>query len=141
MLKYELTVSFSDCDGLGHVNHAKYFTYMEEARGDVFRMFNPSLKLKDWNLIVASARCDFLKQVSYAEKITVLSWISRLGTASYTIDHAIQNEAGDYVARGQGVLIAYDYNTQKAVPISPKVREELLRHQEGPADAPALRQG
>ncbi|QQE80360.1 thioesterase family protein [Alicyclobacillus sp. SO9] len=139
MLTHQVRVSFSDCDGLGHVNHAKYFTYMEEARADVFRFFNPTLELDKWNLIVVSARCDYLQQVSYMETLTVLTWISKVGTASFTVDHVIQNETGDYVARGQGVLIAYDYKAQKAHAIWPEAKEKLQQHGVPPEGVPPLR--
>ena len=32
LLNYRLTVRFSDCDPLGHVNNAVYSTYIEQAR-------------------------------------------------------------------------------------------------------------
>ncbi|WDM02815.1 acyl-CoA thioesterase [Alicyclobacillus cycloheptanicus] len=138
MFTYELTVAFSDCDGLGHVNHAKYFTYMEEARRDVFRLFNPTLALDRWNLIAASARCDFLAQVKYAETLTVHTWVSRLGNSSFVVDHAIWNAAHQCVARGQTTLIAFDYATQKSTPLRPEVREALSRHTTPPEGVPAL---
>lgn len=139
MFEKHLTVRFGECDGLGHVNNGTYFTYMEDARIDVFRVFNPALALCDWNLIVASTRCDFLAQVTYAEEINVMTWISRLGTSSFTVDHALQNHAGTWVARGQAVLIAYDYASGKPQPMSPEVRAALAAHAQGPTGAPTLR--
>ena len=32
LLRHRLQVRFSDCDPLGHVNNAKYLTYLEQAR-------------------------------------------------------------------------------------------------------------
>jgi acyl-CoA thioester hydrolase len=81
----EVVVRFGECDGLGHVNNGTYFTYMEEARMDIFRLFNPTLELSKWNLIVASTRCDFLQQVTYAETLKIFTWISRIGLWSITL--------------------------------------------------------
>lgn len=139
MLTKPIVVAFSDCDGLGHVNHARYFTYMEEARADVFRLFNPSLALDKWNLIVASARCDYLGQVGYAETLSVDTWISRIGNSSLVIEHAIWNNKRDCVARGQAVMIAYDYETQSAIGLWPEVRTELESHSTPAEGAPNLR--
>ena len=119
MFVHPIVVAFSDCDGLGHVNHAKYFTYMEEARRDVFRLFNPTLALDEWNLIAASARCNYLGQVGYREMLTVETWISHIGNSSFTVEHAIWNESRVCVARGQAVLIAFDYAAQKPRAIWP----------------------
>ncbi|WP_029423251.1 acyl-CoA thioesterase [Alicyclobacillus macrosporangiidus] len=139
MFVKSLTVRFSECDGLGHVNNGMYFTYMEDARVDIFRIFNPSLDLARWNLIVASARCDFLRQVKFAETLTVYTWIGRIGRTSFTVEHALQNADGAWVARGQAAMLAFDYEAGQPKPLWPEVRAELERHQEGPPGAPELR--
>lgn len=139
MFVKELTVAFSDCDGLGHVNHAKYFTYMEEARMDVFRVFNPTLALDEWNLIAVSARCDFLAQVTYAETLRVETWISRIGNSSFVVEHAIWNAQRVCVARGQGVLISFNYGAQKAAPLTAELRDRLAAHQTAPDGVPELK--
>ena len=36
-----LQVRFNECDALGHVNNAVYYTYMETARTELFRMLDP----------------------------------------------------------------------------------------------------
>lgn len=112
---------------------------MEDARTDLFALFNPSLALPKWNLIVAGTRCDFLAQVTFAEWLTVFTWISKIGNSSFVVEHALQNDRGEYVARGQATLIYYNYERGKAESIPEQVRGELNQHSEGPADAPALR--
>jgi acyl-CoA thioester hydrolase len=139
MFTYETTVRFSECDALGHVNNTVYFIYFEEARTEIFRIFNSSLDTKRWNLIVASTSCDFLSQVKYAEKLTVYTWIGRLGNSSFEVHHAIKNEKGVWVARGKATLLRFDFDQQKAVPLSESIREELLKHSKSPEDVPPLR--
>ncbi len=134
-----VSVRFGDCDGLGHVNNAMYYTYMEEAREAVFRIFNPSMKLETWNLIVVSTRCDYLRQVGFAEKLTIYTWISRLGSSSFTVDHALANQNGEWVARGQAVLIGYDYEREQASPLTDAIQQALKTHMEAPEGAPTLR--
>ncbi len=136
---HEVKVRFSECDGLGHVNNAKYYTYMEEAREDIFRLFNPSLRLETWNLIIVSTRCDYLHQVGYAEILKVYTWIGRMGKSSFDVEHAIANERGEWVARGQGVMIGYDYNAQKSEPVPGEIARVLAEHREAPVGAPDLR--
>lgn len=139
MFERNITVRFGECDGLGHVNNGMYFTYFEDARIDIFRLFNPSLELSRWNLIVASAKGEFLKQVTYAETIRVLTWIGKIGNSSFVAEHGIQNEQGEWVARGQAVLLAYDYESGQPQALWPEIREALTLHLEPPADAPNLR--
>jgi acyl-CoA thioester hydrolase len=139
MFKNEITVRFNECDSLGHVNNSNYFIYFEESRRDIFRIFNPNLSIADWNLIVASTQCDYIREIGYSQKITVYSWISRIGTSSFTIDHAISDEQNHWVARGKAVLASYDFETRKSVPLTKEIKESLLTYCEGPTDVPALR--
>lgn len=139
MLTHQVTVRFNDCDGLGHVNNAVYLTYFEEGRKDLFRIFNPSLDVQKWNLILASTRCDFLKQVMYAETLTVYTWISRLGSSSFEVEQAMRDEAGNWVARGRATMLGFDFGTQKAAPMTEEIRAELMKHGEAPEGAPELR--
>ncbi len=132
-------VRFNDCDALGHVNNAVYFTYFEECRKEFFRIFNPSLDIHAWNLIVASTRCDFLQEAVYAQKLTVYGWIGKVGSSSFEVEHAMADEQGNWVARGKATLLGFDFANKKAVPLSAEIRDELLQHGEGPAGVPAIR--
>ncbi|MCY0894566.1 MAG: thioesterase family protein [Acidibacillus sp.] len=139
MFTKQINVRFSECDGLGHVNNTTYYVYMEEARVDLFSLFIPTLDLNEWNLIVASTRCDYLRQVTFAETITVYTWLSRIGSSSMIIEHALQNADGLWVARGQAVMISYDYKDQQATPITADVREILSKHMSAPDGVPDIR--
>lgn len=139
MFQFDTVVRFNECDALGHVNNTVYFIYFEEARSDIFRIFNPELDTNNWNLIVASTSCNFLSQVNYAEKLTVYTWIGRLGNSSFDVEHAIQNEHGVWVARGKATLLGFDFKQNKAVPLSENTRLELTKHSVEPDGAPALR--
>jgi acyl-CoA thioester hydrolase len=139
MFTREIDVRFSDCDGLGHVNNGVYFVYMEEARADIFRLFVQDVRLSEWNLIVASARCDFLRQVTYGQRLSVFTWIGSVGNSSFVVEHALRDDTGAYVGRGQGTLLHYDYAVGTPQPLPADVRRQLLAHGQGPEDAPALR--
>ncbi|WP_281178193.1 acyl-CoA thioesterase [Alicyclobacillus shizuokensis] len=129
---------FGECDGLGHVNNTTYFTYMEHARMDVFRLFNPTLSVAQWNLIAASTRCDFLQQATYAQPLTVYTWIGRIGNRSFDVEHAIQAEDGTWVARGQATLVTFDYQRNQSRPLTDAEKQALQQHLGGPQEAPAL---
>lgn len=125
MHTYTFQVRFSDCDGLGHVNNTVYFVYMEEARKEIFRIFNPTLELKRWNLIIASATCDFRKQANYAEQLTVHTFLSKIGNSSMVVEHRIHNERDELVAEGRAVMIFFNYETQKTESIPSELRPQL----------------
>lgn len=139
MYIHEIVVRFSDCDPLGHVNNATYFTFFEEARSELFRLFTPDLDVHNWKLILASTRCDFLQEVLYAQKITVFTWVTRLGTSSFDVEHAIQDEQGNWLARGKATMLGYDFAQKQASPLREETRAELLKHSAPPAGVPPLR--
>lgn len=138
MFEKSIVVRFGECDGLGHVNNGTYFTYFEDARIDVFRLFNPDLSLSNWNLIVASTRADFLKPATYAQTLSILTWIGRIGNSSFTVEQVMMNQAKEYVARGQTSLIAYDYAAGRSVPLWPAVHKGLAEHLLAPDGVPEL---
>lgn len=125
MHKYPFQVRFSECDGLGHVNNTVYFVYMEEARRDLFKIFNPALDLKQWNLIIASASCEFRKQATYADLLTVHTYLSKIGNSSMVVEHKIFNVSDELIAEGKAVMIFFNYAEQKAERIPDDLRKEL----------------
>ncbi|MBX6353331.1 MAG: acyl-CoA thioesterase [Thermoflavifilum sp.] len=139
MFERRVTVRFNDCDGLGHVNHAIYFTYMEEGRRDIFEIFNRGVDIRRWNLILASARCDYLAQVRYGEVLTVYTWIGRMGRTSFSTEHAIRREDGSWAARGRGIVLRFDYEENRPVPLDDALRARLEAHRTPPVGAPELR--
>ncbi|MGE1126359.1 acyl-CoA thioesterase [Bacillus wiedmannii] len=139
MFKHDTIVRFSECDSLGHVNNANYFTYFEEARNDLFKIFNPSLKVESWNLIVASTQCDFIREAVYAQKLVVSTWISKIGNASFQVEHVIQDENQNWIARGKVILVHFNFQTQKSIPLSQEIRNVLSEHIEAPKGVPMLR--
>ena len=114
----ELTVRFADLDAMGHLNHAKYLTYMEQARilymQDVCG-FNGIWA--DLSIILASVTCDYLMPVAFAETITVYTRCSRIGGKSFDLEYALLNEQDDTVAIGKTVMVAFDYESNQTMPI------------------------
>ncbi|MGN2620999.1 acyl-CoA thioesterase [Bacillus stercoris] len=139
MYETDIVVRFNDCDSLGHVNNAVYFTYLEEARKELFKIFNPSLSVKSWNLIVASTQCDFLQESIYAQKITVYTWVSRIGKSSFDVEHAIQDNKKNWIARGKVALVSFNFKERKSVPLKKEIQELLFKHQDSPVNVPSLR--
>ena len=52
----------------------------------------------------------------------------RVGTKSFTLSFAIASaSSGKDVATGEGVMVAFDYFTQRSIPILPPLREAIER--------------
>ncbi len=68
-----ITVRFADLDAMGHLNHAKYLTFMEQARVLYVREvcgFGGSWE--NFGMILARVACDYHQPVSFAEVVIIL---------------------------------------------------------------------
>lgn len=125
-LSTKLQVRFNECDGLGHVNNAVYYIYMETARMELFQMLDPEMDLKDWKLIVASTSCEYKAQASFAQWLKVTTEVERIGKSSFTVLHRISDLKSDReIAVGRAVMVHYNYHEQKSVPLTPEMKSAL----------------
>lgn len=126
-----ILVRFADCDMLGHVNHAKMFTYMEEARGhyltDILKMeFTPSKTSPDVSAILAEASCAYKSPAKFEETLTIQTRILELGRSSFVMDYRIiEQKTSRLVATGKTTGVFFDYKNQKSVSIPVEIREKI----------------
>ena len=107
---------FRDCDALGHVNNAVYSTYLEQARLSMLGKLD--------SFILARVEIDFLAQLRAGDELEIRTRCSRIGTKSFELEHEIWSD-GTAAARGQSVLVAYDYARGESVPLPDEVRARL----------------
>lgn len=123
-----LYVRFADVDSMGHVNHAKYLTYMEQARICYARdILGWGGTFKTLGMILASISVDYKLPIQFGETVRVLSRVTRLGTKSFDMAYIIKREADSTIfATAHSVLVAYDYLTEQSVPMPNDWREKVL---------------
>ncbi len=127
MFYFELQPRFNDTDALGHISNTTLPIWFEQARTPLFQMFNPTLDVKTWPLIIARVEIDFVAQSFWHLPVEIRTGIGRVGNSSFqAVQEAWQD--GKLIARGKAVLIHFDYKTEKAVPISEEVRSQLAEH-------------
>src|SRR3982751_4731987 len=133
---YRLEVRFRDCDPMGHVNNAVYFTYLEQTRLAHWRSlwgFGTSALSPDLpRVIVAHAECDYRRAARYGDMLDVRLHVVEIGRTSFKYEYEIVDDQGRTVATAQSVQVMYDYAAEKPVPIPGEIRELL---------APAGRRG
>ena len=109
-------VRFRDCDAMGHVNNAVYSTYLEEARigvlGDLI------------DFILARVEIDFRAELRNGEDVEVRTRCARVGTKSFDLEHVVRADGG-VVAEAKSVLVGYDYDAGRSVPITDTTRRRL----------------
>lgn len=122
----KITVRFADLDVMGHLNHAKYLTYMEQARVLYIRdVCGFEGTWEEFGVILANITCDYHMPVAFAEEVTIYTRCSRMGGKSFDFEYVIQNEAGESVASGKTVLVAFDYEANITISIPQQWRENM----------------
>lgn len=122
-------VRFCETDALGHISNISYFIYLEEARTDFFIELGFGADLEDWKVILASAKCDFVRQGYYNQKLKVVSEVRKIGNSSFTIVHRIEDEeTGELIANGEASAVYFDFKEQKSERIPDNLRNMLEKH-------------
>src|SRR3990172_8607581 len=128
---HPVEVRYGDLDPQGHLNNAKYLTYFETARINYFvnlGLFMPGHSFMDIGVILADARVTFHASVEYGMPVKVGVRTSRLGNKSMTVEQNIVHaETGEVLASGQVILVAFDYHTNKSLPIPDVMREKISK--------------
>ncbi|MDX1451995.1 MAG: thioesterase family protein [Oleiphilaceae bacterium] len=127
MLSTVIQPRFSDTDALGHISNTAFPIWFEEARTGLFRIFHPTLDVKTWPLIIARIELDILAQTYWGSDVRIDTYLSKVGNAScHIIQEAWQNDV--LVAKGKAVMIYFDYQQNKSVPIPEAIRDQLAMH-------------
>jgi acyl-CoA thioester hydrolase len=123
----EVEVRLSDTDAMGHVNNARYLTYVEIARVAYHeQVIGKPLPLgvhgAEEGMILADIRMTYRAQAFFGETITVETRIDRIGTTSFTMVHRMTAPASRYgparlVATSEAILVSYDYGTDRPIPV------------------------
>lgn len=129
---HPIEVRYGDLDPQGHVNNAKFMTYMEQARVNYIR----NLDLWDGSsflhigFILAEARITFLSPILFTQQVRVGVRVSRLGNKSLDMEYRIEDtQTGQELARGSSVQVAYDYRLAKTIPLPDNWRQAIIKYE------------
>ena len=127
---YDVEVRFSDLDALGHVNNARFLTYMEQARINYFKDLGlwSGNSLYEIGFILADAHVNFRSPILFGQAVSVQLGITRLGNKSMTMHYRmVDKNSGRELSDGSTVLVTYDYHASATVPIPPDWRAAIRR--------------
>lgn len=125
-------VRFRDIDAFGHVNNAVVSTYVELARvrylRDVLRL-NPVGPQDRMPLILAMIRIDYRSPIFLDDRVEVGSRVDWVGRTSFHMSHHLQQQDGRELARTESVLVTYDYERARPMPVPDDWRAALTAHE------------
>jgi acyl-CoA thioester hydrolase len=132
--KTPIQIRFKDIDRLGHVNNANHITYFELARVDYFNMLMGKGAKIDWDnesLILARMEMDYKQPILLDDKVSVYTWVSRLGSKSFDMSCSIVKEvpggADIEIAKGLAVIVCFNYKLNQTILIPEAWKEKMLQ--------------
>ncbi|SMD10592.1 acyl-CoA thioesterase [Pedobacter nyackensis] len=128
--KYKTVIEtrFTDFDMMGHVNNAKYFTYMEIARS---KYWNHAIQW-DWKktgVVIAKASLEYILPVFIEDKISIYVRTSRIGTSSFDLEYLLVklvHGKEEICNRGKTTCVAFDYASKSSFPIPHHEKERMI---------------
>ncbi|AQQ69120.1 thioesterase [Microbulbifer agarilyticus] len=127
MFSFQIEPRFSETDALGHINNTVVPVWFEQGRTPIFELFNPTLDLQKWNLILKKMDVDFVAQIYLYSPVEIRTSLSNVGNTSMTIHQEVWQK-GKLVAQGDCVMVHFDYAQQTKAPIPEDVKQTLLEH-------------
>jgi acyl-CoA thioester hydrolase len=110
-------VRWDDIDAFGHVNNAKYLTYIQEAR---------FLWSSIIEMVVARAEVDYMEPIYEGGRFyDVNLWVESIGNSSFTMAYEVVGDNGVVHAKVRTVQVAISMETKKSRPLKDSEREFL----------------
>ena len=129
-LHVKVNTRWRDLDAFGHVNNAVFATYIETARGTLFKKWSLPFDGTGQSLTVASISIDYWQQLKHPSEIIVGQKISSVGTKSFNIESSIfiNSDQKNPIATSIVVVVCFDFDKQKSVPVFKKIIDEFKEH-------------
>lgn len=124
-------VRWDDIDAFGHVNNAKYLTYIQEARfqWSWYQYASKNEKPTLVEMVVANAEVDFLVPIYEGGRFyDVTLWVDSIGNSSFTLGYEVIGDNGVIHAKVKTVQVAVSMETKKSRPLTEPEREFLKQY-------------
>jgi acyl-CoA thioester hydrolase len=132
-----LEVRLGDLDPFGHVNNAVIATYVEQGRVLYLRdVLGTGVDPVSMPFILARLEIDYLSQVQFSDAVEVGSRVDWIGRTSIGMSHLLINQGARELARSEAVLVAFDYDVEKPMPVTDSWRAIMVAHEGRPLDRP-----
>ena len=125
-ISVEIPVLWGDLDSFGHVNNARYFTWLEAARMAYFARVGLETSGADITVgpILATTTCNFLAPVHHPDTVTVQTRVPRVGNTSFQMDYRVSTPE-HAVAEATAIIVVVDYRSSSKIRVPDPVRAAI----------------
>lgn len=129
---YRDTVRYGDCDMHQHMNHARYLTFMEQARIGYLEALGMTVgpDLRTIPFVLVHASCDYRAMAHINDEVVTALGVTDIGRTSVTMAYRMTRGSDDtLLAEGKTVMAMYDYDRMESISVTDdfKQRVEQLR--------------
>lgn len=125
-------VRWDDIDAFGHVNNAKYLTYVQEARfhWSFYQFKEKGDRPTIVEMVVAKAEVEFLEPIyDGGTFVDVTLWVESIGNSSFVMAYEISKD-GTTFAKVRTVQVAVSMETKRSRPLTDLERAFLNEYLE-----------
>ena len=128
-------VRFGDLDAMRHLNNVVFLRYFETARISYLRHLIPSHTPADpeadgFGMIFAEPHINYRAPVHYDEQVAIACSVADVRRSSFRVPFEMRVE-DRLAAEGYGVLVGFDYASQKAMALPEELRTRLQEEADG----------
>ncbi|HLO04630.1 MAG TPA: thioesterase family protein [Symbiobacteriaceae bacterium] len=127
---YEQAVVWRDLDAYAHVNNAVYATYLENARLAFLGALSQEAG-ENFQVILAEHTIRYRSQAHLSDRLLIETSIREVRNSSFVMVATIKEATeGRLVVESEAILVHFDYENGRPIPVGTAWRERLLQ---GPA--------
>jgi acyl-CoA thioester hydrolase len=124
-------IRWDDIDAFGHVNNAKYLTYIQEARfqWSFYQYAAKGEKPTLVEMVVAKAEVDYLVPIYEGGRFyDVNLWVESIGNSSFVMGYEVVGDNAVVHAKVKTVQVAVSMETKKSRPLTDTERVFLNKY-------------
>lgn len=133
-----LEVRLGDLDPFGHVNNAVIASYVEQGRVLYLRdVLGTGVDPVSMPFILAMLKIDYTAPTLFSDPVEVETRVDWIGRTSIGMSHLLTGRDARELARSEAVLVAYDYEAERPMPVPDDWRAAMASHEERSLERPA----
>lgn len=134
---YPVQLRFSDVDQLGHVNNSVYFSLYDLGKTAYMRdVLGERVDYRRTSMVVANLNANFFAPVFFTDRLAIETSTVHLGNKSFVLwQRAVCEDSGEVKCECRTVMVAFDVETQQAIPIPQAWKEAIARFEETTVEA------
>ncbi len=120
----ETEVRYRDLDTFKHVNNSVYPSYMEFGRLKyMHRFLEGMIDWKEKGFILGTNHIVYVHPLFLFDQVRIYTGVGKIGNRSVTFVNLLTNGAGKHVAYAYSVLVSYNFEEEKSIPVPEEWRE------------------